>query len=145
MDLLLQASIIRRHLYEKPCYVCVGVCISVYIIPVSMFLRLIGRGDTWVKLRLRRRAGVNTAQAPSRSLATTRQPTPYRWVSMANPEAAEKQLAFRDLMWYGCITLFDWMGSMFSSEEFVFVKLSRPEFQVEPEMSPKLSIVIKNN
>lgn len=49
-------------------------------------LRSTGPGGTWLQLWVRRkRTSVNPAPATSRSLATTRHPTPYRWVSMATP------------------------------------------------------------
>lgn len=49
---------------------------------LNVLLRLIGPGDIWFKLR-RKRASAKPAPALSPSLATTRHPPPYRWVSMA--------------------------------------------------------------
>lgn len=48
-------------------------------------IRLIGPGDTWFKLQIRKRASANPAWAPSPCSVATRNPTSYRWVSMATP------------------------------------------------------------
>lgn len=78
-------------------------CRLLHINPcVYVFFRLIGPGDTWPKLRIKKRASVNPASAPSPSLATTWKPTPCRWVSMAKSWC--KEATFIGFIGWGVVT-----------------------------------------
>lgn len=100
---------------------------------INVFLRLTGQGDTCLKLCwIRRRTSANTAQAPSPSLATTRQPTPYRWVSMANQRQRRNSWPIETWCDKAALLCFTGWAQCSPSEEFVFVKPSRPNL---PPMS----------
>lgn len=74
---------------------------------LTLSSRLIGPGDTWFKLRIRKRTSVNPASAPSPSLATTRHPPPYsfswpeqgdRWSSI-HPKGGSQGVLEPSLSW----------------------------------------------
>lgn len=74
---------IISSLIKKVPYKCT-VCVNAESLRLWC-IRLIGPGGTWFKLRIRKRASANPASAPSPCSAATRNPTRYRWVSMATP------------------------------------------------------------